>query len=75
MPRRSTSYKEWLYETLRDKEEAANCLQAASEDSPVALAAISHGPRFQRECSRYLSGWSGFLRLVQGWGCRFGRVQ
>jgi chaperonin cofactor prefoldin len=38
MPRRSTSYKEWLYETLRDKEEAANCLQAASEDSPVALA-------------------------------------
>jgi hypothetical protein len=26
----------------------------------LLLAAISHGPRFQRECSRYLSGWSGF---------------
>src|ERR1039457_2084138 len=28
--------------------------------SYLGLAAISHGPRFQRECSRYLSGWSGF---------------
>lgn len=38
MPRRSSSYKDCLYKTLRDDEEAANYLQAASEDSPAALA-------------------------------------